>query len=962
MAGDERMEVLAAALPAVVLVADGDGTFTFAGGAALDAYGVSGRDLVGTSALARYSGRPEILDAVERALVGQPAELVAEFGGRMWEAKALPLCTGTGDAVGAVAVAFDVTDRIALEHERRLSDERYRQIVETAREGVWMIGLDGSTLVANQAMADMLGVPLDMLLASSVFDLWPPELHGKLVDALGRRAAGVSEVVEDRLVRRDGTALWTIRSATPVTDGDRVVAALAMFTDVTAQRAATARNRFHAQVLAEIREPVVAIELDGTITYLNAAASQVFGLPDTVACGVNVFDLTDLPSDWASELRVALADTLAHGSYRREYTTRAWSGAVLTTVCTYRLYHDADGVPAGVVLVAFDVTEVTAARDAVHRRAVQHEAIAELSTFALRPGRLGDLAQRAVDVTATVLSADHVSIARLVGDDVYAQVASTGASTCSALSRGAGPMCRYLHQLARDQQVVVDDPDLGDCAAGSLAVVPITLAETRGIIAATHAERSRFTTADADFLRAVGNVLASAWARNAAEQQLAHQALHDPLTGLPNRALLLDRAARARARSGHRLAMLVIDVDHFALVNEALGHERGDEVLVLVAERLAGVMAANDTVARLGGDTFAFVCDGIRGLGQAGDAAQRVLDALEFPFCVGGDTVYLTLSVGIAMPVNGEDALDLLRNAQNALHRAKRSGGAQAVVFDDNLLAGAVDHLALSTELRTALPRGELRLVYQPEIDLRSGEVRDVEALLRWEHPARGLLAPDEFLPLADELGLLAPIGAWVTATALRDLQSWSQAGAPGVGVAINLSAADLDDPGLVGRTVALLSETGLDPRLVTFEITETTAMRDPAAAAVALGALRHLGVRIAVDDFGTGYSSMAYLRRLPIDSLKIDREFTDGVARAGDDAVIVQATISLAHALHLEAIAEGVETDEQAAALVELGCDVAQGWLYAAAMPAEQVAAFCERRRRGGTGSSSSLATASLG
>ncbi|MCU0270288.1 MAG: EAL domain-containing protein [Acidimicrobiales bacterium] len=426
--------------------------------------------------------------------------------------------------------------------------------------------------------------------------------------------------------------------------------------------------------------------------------------------------------------------------------------------------------------------------------------------------------------------------------------------------------------------------------------------------------------------------------RKAFESRLAHQATHDPLTGLPNRTLLLDRLGDAIERAGRRssrLAVLFCDLDHFKVVNDSLGHAVGDELLRAIARRLHTVVRPGDTIARFGGDEFVVLCEDLRDGRDALPVADRIIAALLEPFRVGDAEVFIGVSIGVALPEHAGsrfEAGDLIRDADAAMYRAKARGRSRWEVFDNAMRASAVDRLDIEQALRRAVDRRELRLLYQPIVDLGTGRIAGLEALLRWEHPDRGLLSPADFMHVAEETGLIVPIGLWVLEQSCRQLSRWTAAvsataSTPPVRLSINLSGRQLAHAGLVTDVAGILADTHTAPALVELEITESVLMEDVAASAQALGSLRALGVTVAVDDFGTGYSSLSYLRQFPVDRLKVDRSFVNGLGTDPGDSAIVTAIITLAHNLGLRAVAEGVETAAQLTELRRLGCDQGQGF-----------------------------------
>jgi diguanylate cyclase (GGDEF)-like protein len=417
--------------------------------------------------------------------------------------------------------------------------------------------------------------------------------------------------------------------------------------------------------------------------------------------------------------------------------------------------------------------------------------------------------------------------------------------------------------------------------------------------------------------------------------QLRHQALHDALTGLPNRALIMDRAEQMLAharRNGTEASAMFMDLDGFKGVNDTFGHPVGDELLRTVATRIAGVLRETDTIGRLGGDEFVVLVEG-----GAAEIADRILEVLRAPFDLGtGSEITLTTSIGIATG-DREAAKDLLRDADIALYEAKGAGRNRYAEFRHEMHIAAHDRLALENDLRGAITRDELFLVYQPILDLDTGEVVAVEALLRWQHATRGLVPPSEFIALAEDSGLIVEIGAWVLETACEQAALWAARGRP-VPISVNVSARQFDDPGLLRTVDHALRRSGLDGKQLVLEITETALMRDPEDAADTLRALKTYGIMVAIDDFGTGYSSLAYLQQLPVDALKIDRTFIAASARSRDSDPLIQTLVQLGRSLGLQTVAEGIEDEAQLAHLRELGCDNGQGYLFA---PPLEVAAF---------------------
>ena len=438
--------------------------------------------------------------------------------------------------------------------------------------------------------------------------------------------------------------------------------------------------------------------------------------------------------------------------------------------------------------------------------------------------------------------------------------------------------------------------------------------------------------------------------RKALEKKLQYQAFHDPLTDLPNRALFMDRLGHALARAGQQaseVAVLFTDLDNFKVINDSLGHKAGDQLLVAVAERLKACLRPVDTVARLGGDEFTLLLEGVTGVSDAARVAERIAQELRAPFALEAQEVFATTSTGIAVSSSAQgQPTDLLRHADLAMYRAKSKGKACYEVFEPSMSINALERLELETELRRALGREEFRVYYQPEILLESGDIVGMEALVRWEHPEHGLLLPQEFLPIAEESNLIMPIGQWVLREACKQLRTWQEQYpniAPLV-MSVNLSTREFFQPSLIAE---ILRETGVDPRTLQLEITEGAVAYDNAQNANnTLWNLKTLGVQLAIDDFGMGYSSLSYLKRFPVDLLKIDRSFVRELGKDLKDTKIVAAIIHLARALDLKVIAEGVETAEQVEQLRKMECDMVQGSYFSKPLPSGAVSDLLQQQR----------------
>ncbi|HUR23547.1 MAG TPA: EAL domain-containing protein [Acidimicrobiales bacterium] len=440
--------------------------------------------------------------------------------------------------------------------------------------------------------------------------------------------------------------------------------------------------------------------------------------------------------------------------------------------------------------------------------------------------------------------------------------------------------------------------------------------------------------------------------RRAFEARLEHQAFHDALTNLPNRALFLDRLELALAhsrRDGGPVGVLFMDLDRFKMVNDSLGHDVGDDLLAAVAQRLNECLRPGDTLARYGGDEFTVLLDRLRSDADATEVAERLLRSLSDPFILQGREVFVSASIGVSFtkhPLTPHS--DPLREADLAMYRAKERGKGRWQVFETEMNAEAVRRLELETELRQAIERKELFLLYQPLVELASGRITGVEALVRWRHPRRGIVYPTEFIALAEETGLILRLGTWVLEEACRQGQQWLDDGLPPLHIAVNISADQFQKGGLPQQLREILAATGLPPDRLILEMTESVVMEEAEATMHIMGEIDNLGVRLALDDFGQGYSSLSYLKRFPLDVLKVDKAFVDGLVDNAEDRAIVRSVVALARELGISVTAEGIETVRQLEHVKTLGCDVGQGYWFSRPVPADEITALMRKQPAG--------------
>ena len=486
---------------------------------------------------------------------------------------------------------------------------------------------------------------------------------------------------------------------------------------------------------------------------------------------------------------------------------------------------------------------------------------------------------------------------------------------------------------------------------GSALYVPVADDESPiAMLCVYSAEENAFGTEDVRFAEAVGHVLSTALQRQKAERRLAHLAQFDALTGLPNRSLLQDRLAQTIVQSRRKhwhAGTLFVDLDRFKLINDTLGHHQGDALIRQVGERLLSCVRPGDTVGRISGDEFAVVLADMARPDDAALVAQKILDALARPFDLGGNEAYISASIGIAaFPEDGDDAETLLKNADIAMYRAKESARNCYRFFTAEMNQRTVAKVQLNTDLRRAIERREFELYYQPKVDLVHAKLQGLEALLRWNHPQRGMVSPAEFIPALEDSGLILPVGEWVIGEACAQQRRWQQEGRVAVPVAVNLSPKQFRRGDLDRVIRQTLAGAGVDAGLLELEITESSLMEDPEDAVRVMHNLRAAGLRISIDDFGTGYSSRSYLTRLPLSALKIDRSFVRDAGASAEAASIVRAVIDMAQNMRFTVIAEGVETEEQVAFLRKHGCNQAQGYFFGKPASAGHTGALLARAK----------------
>ncbi len=865
--------------------------------------------------------------------------------------------------------AIDAATRSARQAAMEsLGDAELLAMADSAPVGLFASVEGFGIVLANQRMCEITGLPTARLLGDGWRAILHPDDRDRVVELSERSVAKTGELtVEYRVVRPDtGEERWIEAHAVRVREGEQPVTIVGSMVDVTEFKQIeaalrTSEARFRA-IVEQGFDVVTIVDRDHRVKYASPAARRLgrFEKPQHGRHAMSFIHADDVD-------RVqAYYEAVSNGEPHPEPITARMITADGSTESLEIIARDLSEDPAveGLVIVSRVVTDRVAAEAALRaseaRLRDQASILEMIATSTPRADTLAEICR----MVESQLDGARCTI-MLVDEErdelVHGAAPSFPSSFLAALDglpvkADAPGVCSKA--AATGQTVVVDDiqRDPGSAEYHELArehdigacwSTPVLAASDDRVLGtfATYLREARAPTAFEELaVESVVQLAAIAIERTQFEDALAHQAHHDPLTGLPNRTLfgeLLEHALRRAQRTGTAVAVLFLDLDRFKIVNDSLGHDSGDELLAALGQRLANVLRPGDVVARFGGDEFTVLCEDLEpGVAdrQSIGVAERLIDALRAPFMINGEDQFVSASIGIAISMSGQERPEaLLRDADAAMYRAKERGKGRCEVFDEEMRDRARHRHETENALHRAVARNEFRVFFQPMVSLRDGTCVGVEALARWQHPDRGLLNPQDFLPTAEETGLVVPIGAWILEEACKHAVEWWRA-LPAVDrfrLSVNLSGRQLVQSDLADLVAGVLARTGLRPDALCVEITETTLMEDLAAGVGAVKALKALGVQVSIDDFGTGYSALGYLRQFPVDDVKIDRTFVERLGTDPEDAAIVAAVVSLGHALGVTVTGEGVETRAQLEMLRDLGVDAAQGYLLAPPQPA---------------------------
>lgn len=934
-AAEETFRTLVDNSPDFIVRYDRDGRRLFVNLAIAQAYGVQRENMIGTVLGAPGDGTPALqiaadsLDLLRRKIrevfdSGGSAEFEMTYVGPQGTRTTHNRLVAERDETGAVAsvltIARDMTALKRIENELAERESRYRDVFDNSVDGLYLLAVtaDGRhfrNLEQNPALERMVGIPRSAQLGRLIEEVVPPDV-AEAVNAKYRRCvqAGVPIEEEIDLQLPVGHRYFHSTLIPARDDTGRVRRIVGITRDITEQRDSQRQLRLLGHALDTVSDSVMLmVGDDPRFRYVNASAAQSLGYSREELTGG--MGMTDIAPDWTPQAWAELAARLAtRRTLRFESRHRTREGLVFPVEVTGNLF-EFDG----------DVFNLVICRDITDRKAAEAALADSEERFRLAfDESLTGMALSGIDPASPF---GHQRVNRALSDFL-------GYSQAELLRRGYAAL--VFPDDAGEARTAVAELMNGrrDTYRAEWRFRHASGAAVWGLVTANVVR-----TPDGVPLYLLSQV-EDITVRKHAEEELIYRALHDELTGLPNRALLLDHIQSAVARA-HRtdsfVAVLFLDIDEFKAINDSFGHSAGDEFLVHVAQRITGILRETDTAARIGGDEFVVVCEGLADPSEAGLVAQRIQKALGAEIPVRGRSVAAPVSIGIAISRPHSTAEELLRDADAAMYSAKHRGGRRWEPADASLQAAAMRMLTLEGELRAAIESRELVLHYQPVLDLRTGRIVAVEALVRWSHPTKGLLPPSQFLDVAEQRNLIQPIGAWVLRTACAQAAEWRACyGAAAPVTAVNVSSRQLGNQGLTRQVHEALRTSGLPPDRLCLEITESQLLAIGTSVTTDLRTLADLGVLLAVDDFGTGYAGMGYLRRLPVHELKIDKSFVEGLGVDATDTAITTSMVALGLSLGLTVVAEGIETPEQLQRLRELDCTWGQGWLWHRALTPE--------------------------
>lgn len=814
-----------------------------------------------------------------------------------------------GNILYREGVILDITERVRAQEALRVSEERFRNLFENANDIIYVHDLKGNYISLNHAAERIFGYTREEALRLNMTQIAAPEHIELAREQMERKLSGTAQQTAYELdcLRRDGSRVTLEVNSSVISDNGVPVAVQGIARDVTERKLAEeaireSENRYR-DLFENANDLIYTHDLRGNFTSLNRAGEQITGYSREEALTMNISQVV-APSSVEMARQMTMKKLSEEVSTTYEIDIIAKDGRRVSLELSTRLMYE-KGVPNGVQGIGRDITERKRQEDALKESEFRYRQLGE-GIFhhvwtADSNGQLEYLNKRALDYFGYALE---------------------------QIKNGMG-------------RKVVHSDDLAECLrrwesairTGTFYEMEFRLRRHDGVYRWHRACAAPGRDEKGNIIRWFGTNT-DIDDQKQTEERLNFYARHDALTDLPNRAEFMNhlRMAIERAESNPmtRFAVLFLDLDRFKVINDSLGHIVGDSLLRQIGERLRKYVRPGDVVARLGGDEFTILLNRTGGISDVVQVAERVQRNLAKPFRIEGYEVFTSASIGIIVSDRiMREPEDFLRDADSAMYRAKEAGKARYEIFDRAMHVRNLNLLELETALRHAVERREFELLYQPIIDLATGESREFEALIRWRHPLHGLVGPDEFVAAAEESGLIIPIGTWIIGEACRQLRQWQYCSDADLSISVNLSAKQLMHPSLIEQVKSALNDTDLDPKHLKLEVTESMVMEHSDRSMAVLSELSRLGVSLSTDDFGTGYSSLSYLQRFPFDRLKIDRSFINEMGTNDTSAAIVKTILMLGDNLGIEVVAEGIETQQQLDSLLRLGCKLGQGYLF---------------------------------
>ena len=923
----------------IIKIIDPDGTLSYASPAFDRILGYDSEEAIGTMNVLDYvhpDDLPQGQEEREKALsAGGIATNKAEYrflhkdGSWRWM-ESMGTYPVDDPAVGGVVVTSrDITERKEAERRLREAEERYRTLVETVPAVTYTDRAVGTypdlAVYTSPQIEELVGYSLQEWLDPERV-LWEERLHPEdrtwvLSADEHSRSSGEPFSEEYRLLAKDGSVVWVRDEAVLLrNEAGEPLYWQGVLVDVTdrkeAEEALRESEERYRTLMEQSVEPIYLYDAETKqVLESNAAFRSLMGFSEEELLGMRIYDFIDHDRDNIDQhVRRSFKEKRRHIGERR--FRRKDGSVILVDTSSSVVYY---GGRTALCAISRDITESKQAEEAVRRSEAR---LAEAQRLARLGGWEWDV------------QTDEISWS----DEVYRIYGLAPQSVVPSLRR-------FMEVVHPDDRRLIEGVIDGALNAQRPYDLEHRIIRPDGEVRWVHRRAEVVRGEGGEPLRMVGTVH-DITERKALEERLEHQAFHDLLTDLPNRRLFVERLGQAlrrtKRRGKRRVAVLFMDIDDFKTINDSLGHEAGDVLLVVVAERLRSCLRPEDTLARFGGDEFVVLIEDIESPEDAVRVTERIVESLREPFVTEGRELFLRTSIGVALGTARQNsAEDLLRNADTAMYEAKEAGLGYRM-FDPAMYERIVGRLELENELRRAVQTDEFVVHYQPIMSLKTGEMWGVEALVRWSHPERGLLDPWEFMAVAEQSGIVVPMGEGVLEEACRQAKEWQEEHPhiPPLVISVNLSARQLQRPDIAQIVERVLKKSGLESRYLRLDITETVYIEALEGNTQALDELRSLGVCISIDDFGTGYSSLAYLKRLPANALKIDKSFVKGLGEDLEDTAIVGMVRELAHTLGMEAIAEGVESENQATLLKEMGCDMAQGYHFSMPLPPEEIPA----------------------